>query len=211
MLQEGVWPVTPPTDHCPTHFKTCSRHQPRRRKAAKFLPASFLPNINEAIRKTFGSQRQMARTPFQSSKATVGAKAQAAGRPLQTSSTCSTLGHRRVPVRNGQATAGTFKRNGKILMAGQLRVWQSRVCHPRIGQQRSGKARIWQTRAGHQEQPKYAGKQQKGQRTAVIATFTKRQLTMPRDIYSLRFRFMVSIVGKRWRLTRSGTHTKRKS
>ena len=135
-----MWPVTPPTNHCPTHFKTCSRHQPRRRnqprriKAAKFLPASLLPNINEAIRKTFGSQRQMARTPFQSSKATVGAKAQAAGRPLQTSSTCSTLGHRRVPVRNGQTTAGTFKRcNGQILMAGELRVWQSRVRHPRVG------------------------------------------------------------------------------
>ena len=182
MLQEGVWPVTPPTDHCPTHFKTCSRtsRQEPRRKAAKFLPASFLPN-NE--RKTFGSQQQRARTPFQSSKATVGAKAYAAGRPLQFS---STLGHRRVPVCNGHTTAGTFKRNGKILMAGQLRVWQSRVCHPRIGQQRSGKARIGQTRAGHQEQPKYAGNKQKGQRTAVIATLTKRQLTTLRDNYSQR-------------------------
>ena len=185
MLQEGVWPVTPPTDHCPTHFKTCSRQQPRRRKASKFLPASFLPNI---------SQRQRARTPFQSSKATVGAKAQAAGRPLQFS---STLGHRRVPVRNGQTTAGTFKRNGKILMAGELRVWQSRVCHPRVGQQRIGKARIGETRAGQQEQPQYAGHKQKRQRTGVIATFTKRQFTMPRSIYSMRLKIMVRIVGKR--------------
>ena len=199
MLQEGVWPVTPPTDHCPTHFKTCSRQQPRRRKASKFLPASFLPNI---------SQRQRARTPFQSSKATVGAKPQAAGRPLQFS---STLGHRRVPVRNGQTTAGTFKRNGKILMAGELRVWQSRVCHPRVGQQRIGKARIGETRACHQEQPQYAGHKQEGQRTGVIATFTKRQFTMPRSIYSMRLKIMVSVVGKRWWPTRSGTHTKRKS